>query len=79
MGAKYNDASERLAARIQHQREHDSAKSPVQMSVDNGARRAGEWQRARRLLVGNFAHDENRENPPVQVATPQVRDGAGWS
>ena len=29
------------------------------------------------LLVGNFADDENREDPAVEVATPQVRDGAG--
>ncbi len=55
MGAEYSDCrSGRLAARFQEQRQDDTADGAVQMRIDDGVRRSGEWQRARELLVGKF-------------------------
>src|SRR4051794_19416971 len=76
MAAEYNDASKWLAARIQQHREHDSADRSVQMRIDDRIHRARERQRARGLFEAQLPHDENCEDPAVEVATPQVRDGA---
>ena len=47
------------------------------MRIDDRVRGTREWQRARELLVGEFHDDEDRENPAVEIAAPQMRQRAG--
>ncbi len=37
----------------------------------------GEWQHAVKLLIAEFEHDEDHEDPAVEVPPPHVHVGAG--
>jgi hypothetical protein len=76
MAAEYNESRQGGSARPQAERQCESADSAIQMCVDDGVAGSRERHRARVLLIGQFRDDEDREDPAVEVATPQVRERA---